>query len=120
MNMRDLDKLLDAKLSLKAPPDFTKQLMVKIQSMEPQPSPVRRIYVQWAVSCLAAALILLLINLSPLADLLQNSFTRWEPRGNGFISLEHVPEAIDTFTLKANSFFMKPFHSLANVFRKDG
>jgi hypothetical protein len=109
MKSSDLEQLLNQREAVKAPPDFTEQVMNAIRAEQrTSPARVRRGYTA-GLRLVAAALIALLLNLSPLLN--QGAFARITDRmpvqdAPGILT--QVPEAIEYYTQRISNLLLLP------------
>ena len=116
MNMSDLDSLLNSK-QIKAPENFTSSVMCKVATSKVSPIPNRGYSA--GLSLIAASLITLFFNLTPIMNYLIKDTANINLYHKDTIKFEHFSDSIDYFTLKINYIISKPFNYLTETLNKE-
>ncbi|HHU79479.1 MAG TPA: hypothetical protein GXZ29_11475 [Clostridiales bacterium] len=117
MDMHEMEQLLKS-IRYKAPENFTSGVMQKIHSCSESRKRAELCY-RTGISLIAAGLIVLFLNLTPLMDFLiehgnaQIDFSRYK------VDPYRTAGSIEYFTLKADSFLLKPFQYISNQVNKE-
>lgn len=118
MKLSDLEQLLDSRPIEKAPQDFTANVMSAIRSVEIKKTPSPHKNYQMGMRLLAAGLIALLINFSPLINTILEETGQYRQH-HETLQFEQVSETIDYYTLKASNLLVKPYRFITASINKE-
>lgn len=118
MNMSDFDNLLNSQ-QLKAPENFTSGVMYKVKTYKAKVSPFPNRGYSAGLSLIAASLITLFINLTPIMNYLINDTANINLYQRETISLEHLTDSIEYFTQRMDYIINKPFSYLKETLNKE-
>ncbi len=118
MKLSDLDKLLDNQGMKSAPPDFTANVMKAVRGLEIQKN-VPLYHNKVGLRLIAAALITLLINFSPLLHRVTRLTQANVSNDLHWFYMENIPETIDYYTLKVSNLLTRPLHLLDQSLNKE-
>jgi len=117
MDMHELEELLHQP-QYKAPEGFTHQVMKKIYTHQKNRQAAERFY-KAGVSLIAASLITLFINMTPIMDILIEKGTNQMKFPSEVVNPYRAAGSIEYITLKIDSIMLKPFELLTEQFVKE-
>lgn len=119
MNISDIDKLLKS-TQYKAPENFTHNVMQKTYCYKADKKPYANKYYRGAgLSLIAASLITLLLNTTPLMDQLIRGRSNALRFSENTVNYTRTANSIEYITLKIDSVIYKPYHFLADQLIKE-
>lgn len=118
MNMSDIDKLLES-TQYKAPEGFTHNVMQKIYYNAERKTAVNRYYRRAGLSLIAASLVTLFLNMTPLMDQLIQARTNTLRFSESTVNYTRTANSIEYITLKIESVAFKPYRFLAEQLNKE-
>lgn len=124
MDIHSLNSVLQNYPNVKAPEGFTEEVMRKIYLSENQRNPapstsIRIRYRQWGLSCLAAGLLILLLNLSPYSGFLNPPPSHGQHQESHILSPNSLSQPLNNFTTKASRLFTESLDNLKTLFIKE-